>query len=659
MSVALAPTMRRRRAKRHTDGNVVSVLALLLLSIVPYLNSLPNSFVYDDRFQVLNNPYAHSFRYLGKIFGSTVWTFQGAQGVSNYYRPLMTLEYLVCYKLFGPVPFGFHLVSIALYATVVLLLFALSERLFGDPLLSVIAAGLFALHPVHTESTAWIAGVNDLELGVAALLVFLCYLRLENAPPRRLWFVQTCGLAAYILALLSKEQALVLPPLLVVYEHFYRPDRGVTSLRVKAGRYAPVCVAAAGYLAFRHFALGGFAPSVARPDLSWRVVLLTAVALTGAYLWKLIWPLHLSAFYVFHESDRLRDPHVLGGIAGIAICIALFAWMWRRHHAISFAVLWMGATIAPVLNARWMPAAVFADRYLFLPSMGFCWLAGWAASSARRATKNAPSLPRAALAGAVPAAIVLVAVLYGIRTVRRNADWRTEETLYRQTLREQPDAQLIRTNLGAVLWDRGDEAGAEREWLESLGPHDPYAITLNNLGMLRAHQKRYDEATDYFDQAMDERPLYMEPHKNLSDMYVDMGRDADAERELRTAIALSPLSVEAHNAYGDFLLDRGRPAEAQQQFAASVRADDNAEAEENLGDILAKNGDTAKARDAYRAAIALDNFNADAYFGIAALDEQAGNNAEAMREYRIGLNTDPNNADALAAMRRLAAAGQR
>ena len=106
--------MRRRRAKRHTDGNVVTVLALLLLSIVPYLNSLPNSFVYDDRFQVLNNPYAHSFRYLGKIFGSTVWTFQGAQGVSNYYRPLMTLEYLVCYKLFGPVPFGFHLVSIAL-----------------------------------------------------------------------------------------------------------------------------------------------------------------------------------------------------------------------------------------------------------------------------------------------------------------------------------------------------------------------------------------------------------------------------------------------------------------------------------------------------------------------------------------------------------------
>ena len=142
-------------AKSNTEA--LAVLGLLLLAVVPYLNSVWGSFVYDDRLQVLENPYAHSFRYLAKIFGTTVWTFQGAQGVSNYYRPLMTFAYLVCYKLFGPIPFGFHLFNLILHAAVVLLLFAVTEQLFGDRLVSLVVAGLFALHPVHTESVAWIA----------------------------------------------------------------------------------------------------------------------------------------------------------------------------------------------------------------------------------------------------------------------------------------------------------------------------------------------------------------------------------------------------------------------------------------------------------------------------------------------------------------------
>src|ERR1700730_10357198 len=84
-------------ATNNTEA--LTVLGLLLLAVVPYLNSVWGSFVYDDRLQVLGNPYAHSFRYLGKSFGTTVWTFEGAQGVSNYYRPLMTFAYLIGYKI--------------------------------------------------------------------------------------------------------------------------------------------------------------------------------------------------------------------------------------------------------------------------------------------------------------------------------------------------------------------------------------------------------------------------------------------------------------------------------------------------------------------------------------------------------------------------------
>src|SRR5437868_10442664 len=163
------------RTESRKDRDPVVFLILILLAFLPYLNTLINGFVYDDRQQILQSPYVHSFRYLGRIFGTTVWTFEGAQGVSNYYRPLMTFAYLISYKLFGLLPFGFHLMNLVLHASVVLLLFAVTEHLFRDRLLSLMAAGLFALHPIHTESVAWIAGITDLELSFFFLLTFLLY----------------------------------------------------------------------------------------------------------------------------------------------------------------------------------------------------------------------------------------------------------------------------------------------------------------------------------------------------------------------------------------------------------------------------------------------------------------------------------------------------
>ena len=637
------------------NRDTLAVLALLLLALVPYLNTLTGGFVYDDREQILENPYVHSFQYVGKIFGSTVWTFQGAQGVTNYYRPLMTLAYLICYRLYGTIPFGFHLLNLMLHAAVVLLVFAVSLRIFGDRLTALLAAGLFALHPIHTESVAWIAGVTDLELSVFFLLTFLLYLRLGDRPAATRFGIASL-LAVYALALLSKEQALVLPFLAAAYEHFYRPGREATPLKQKLSRYLPLFALAGVYFCFRAFVLGGFAPSVSRPDLNWRTILLSAVALVGQYFWKLVWPLQMSAFYVFHASQRFGEPQVIAGIAVILGCVALFVWLWRRDRSASFAFLWMAATIAPVLNARWMPAGVFAERYLYLPSVGFCWLIAWAVANCWRVGTTAASTRRydlRFLRPSVPIAVGLVAVLYGARTVHRNRDWRSDEALYTQTLAQQPDAQIIRTNLGAIYFDRGDLVSAEREWLTSLGPARPYASTLSNLGLLRARQERYDEAIAYFERAIAERPNYMSPHKNLAQTYAAMGRDDDAEREYRVAIGLAPLSSGAHNEYAKYLLERGRSVEAQEQFAISAQVDPNSEAQVNLGNFLASAGDTVRARAAYSSAVSMDPFDSRAHFGLAKLDEASGRLSEALNGYRAGLQTDPANAQARDAVMRL------
>ena len=127
-----------------SDGAVVFVL--LLVAFLPYANTLTAGFVYDDYPQLVDNPYVHNFRHLREVFATNVWSFQGAQGTTNYYRPLMTLGFLICYTAFGPLPFGFHLFNVALHAAVVCVLFFLTKRLFGSARLAFLAAALFALH---------------------------------------------------------------------------------------------------------------------------------------------------------------------------------------------------------------------------------------------------------------------------------------------------------------------------------------------------------------------------------------------------------------------------------------------------------------------------------------------------------------------------------
>src|ERR1700730_18183483 len=149
----------------ESQREIVTFLVLSVLAFLPYANTLLNTFVYDDYFQVVENPYVHSFRYLREIFATTVWSFQGANGITNYYRPLMSFGYVLVYQIAGAVPFSFHLANVALNVVGVLLVFSVAGGMSGDRV-GLTAAVLFAVHPLHTESLAWMAAVTDLELSV-------------------------------------------------------------------------------------------------------------------------------------------------------------------------------------------------------------------------------------------------------------------------------------------------------------------------------------------------------------------------------------------------------------------------------------------------------------------------------------------------------------
>jgi len=631
--------------KNQSRREINQVCFLLFLALATYANSLLNGFIYDDSQQILENPYVHSFRHVREIFTTSVWSFQGAEGILSYYRPLMTFGYMICWKFFGSVPLGYHIVSVVMNAVIVLLVFFVGRRLFRDDVVAFAAAAIFALHPVHTESVAWVAGVTDLELTFFYLLTFWLFLDISRVGTPQVWLRSILMTASFGLALLSKEQAATLPVLATLHEHFYRDDHAATTFYQKFSRYGALWATVSVYLLVRSHLLGAFLPGTRHESVSYYEVILSAVSLVGKYIGKLLWPVHLALFYDIHKSTSLFQPTVILGLVSLAVCCLLFIWTGMRGPA-SFAVVWFLLTLAPVLNMRWMVSNVFAERYLYLPSVGFSWLAAYGVRKLWLLLDLRPAVWRGALAFSLGA----LGIVCVIKTVRQNMVWRDQETFIRHSLASSSDGGFTRANLGAIDWDRGDMAGAEREWLQAFSEQPKNAILLEDLALLCAKQQRSLEAIDYFQRAIQLQPNYLHAHLTFGKFYQDLGRLADAEKEYRTAVRLSPLSIQARNDLGELLFNEGRVAEAAEEFQRSIDIDYSGVAFDRLGDINLGWGNGKQAEWAYAQAASLNPFDTHAHFGLGKLYRANGQVTEAIREYEAGLQTDPFNAEGLAAV---------
>ncbi|HEY6290437.1 MAG TPA: tetratricopeptide repeat protein [Terriglobia bacterium] len=637
---------------RRTRRDAALMTALTAVAALPYLNALANGFVYDDNLQVISNPYLRSFHYLRPIFTSSAWSFVGgASGVTNYYRPLMTFGYLLCFQLFGPSAFAFHLMNLLVHVAVVLLLYRLSARLFQDWRVGLAAALIFALHPVHSESVDWVGAITDLELTLSYLAAFWFYLRIPRLAHARLgwqWLgTQGALIASLILALLSKEQALTLPLIATLYEHFYREDRSETSVFEKIARYAPAWLLLPAYLLIRGRFLGGFAPAPSgRPYVFLDQQLLSAGALLGQYAGKILWPVRLCMYYTFPASWMALLPAMLGGIATLMAGTLLFVLLWKKARLASFGLVWFLITLAPVLNIRWMPAAAFAERYLYLPSVGLCWLIAWAAVRLWDVAGLRGRAWRLVLAS-VAAALAILAVA---RIVTRNRDWKDETVLFRRTLEVSPDAYVIHTDLGKVYWDQGQHQLAAQEWQAAARLAPNSAVVLDNLGLVLTKEHRYDEALDDLKRALQQSPDDTMAHIGLGSTYEEMGLPADAQREFETAVRLSPLNSFARDKLGQLYLDGRRYGDAEGQFRTSLAVEPTASAWLGLGVARWRQGDPKEAERDFKTAQAADPKEGRIHFIMAMFYGSTGRKAEALSEYQAGLTLDPASPQAPAAL---------
>jgi len=627
------------------------LMVLLLLATLPYIGILRNDFAYtyDDRVLILDNPYVHNFQHLREVLTTTLFSSLGAQGGTPYYRPLATLCFLFCYQIFGPVAYGFHLVSLLLHAAAAGVLFLLAEQLLGDRVAAFAAAGLFALHPVHVEAVAWISAVTDLEVTLFYLLTFWCFLRIA-APggERRIWAAAAMT-ASFVLAIFSKEQALTLPLLALVYEHFYRGDRGETTPFQKMLRYGPLWLVGLGYALLRVRLMGVFAHTTGMHPIDLPETLLSALALVGQYLGILLWPARLSAFHPFHASINFLEIPVLVGVGALGLCAYLFFDLWRRARPASFGIPWLFFTLAPVLNARLMSAYVFGERYAYLPSVGFCIVAGWACATLWQAASSRREVLRTTLlvAGCV------VASLCALRISVRVLDWQDDITLFTQALAAEPGDYRCHDALGLAYWIRGDSDKAEREWQETLRLEPNNNQTLELLGALYAQRKRLDLAIPLLERSLLLNPRNEDAHMNLGAAYAETGKMDRAEEQFHAAVLLSPLNFNAHNMLGKLYFDSNRLPQAEQQFLQSLECEPNLAAYDHLGYIYAQWGDHDRAEKSFKAALGMKCTDSHAHFHLGLIYAATGRNAQAVEELQAALAADPNNPEIRSALDKL------
>ncbi len=555
-------------------GLVSALLVVATIAGCAYLAGIPGDFVYDDHRLIgknegLRRPFDARRAFLRDYYASDV----DRMGL-GYYRPVAILANEADFRRGDGEPLAFHVTNLLLHAACSVLVVLLARRLLGGSVLAALASGLvFALHPAHAESVAFISGRVDPLATLFALAAILAHLAANRSRRPVPWrFVQ--GLA-WLLALLSKEMAVTAPLLALLLETAEegRPPRGRIARR--ATRYLPYAAALAPYLAMRFVALGtlvgeptGATASLARP-----------LVVLGSYLAWLVLP---------PPGLHLEPAPVSGSLAVLAACLALgiaaaAMALWRRRERVAAALIgWCVLTLAPVVQLRPIETDL-SERFLYLPSVGASVLLGLLLARTRR---------RVVAAGALA---VLVAV-YGTFLLQRNAIWRDELRLWRAKLEEDPGSVKANLNLGRALASRRDPSGARaayeralalspeleaaiRAEMASLAAGESDADPLgalrraleatpddgslwSNLGFLLLEREDARGAAEAFERAVSLVPLRSTAWLGMALASVELGERDGAARAAERALALNPGLGLARLVLAECALREGRACEA-------------------------------------------------------------------------------------------------
>ncbi len=563
-----------------SEARWLPIGVILLLTFLAYSGTLWFHFVYDDRGQILANAQVHYWRFAPHYFTEGVWSFAYPSILGNYYRPVFLLLLLINYKIFGPYPAGWHLVSIGAQVGVTYLVYRLVGRIVRDRRTAMIAALIFGLTPVHIESVAWISGVTDPLLALFLLPSFLCYLNGRESRVHRRWW-QAGSVAFYGLAMLSKETALILPMLIFAYEWLWREKTeaafnwksALAGVRQSLIPTTPFLSLTIAYLVARWHVLKGLGHNMV--PLAVSTIIFTWPKLFCFYLLHLAWPFNLSAFYDMPYIERPGFESFFLPVAGLVAAGAM-VWLWARRlektspgarRTVAFACAWLLVPFVPLLDLSVLPVGEIAhDRYLYLPSIGFAILAAMAIRRIHEGSRELLGLPAAQ--AAVVAALALV---LGVGTALQDRYWANDILLYSRGVARTPKNKLARTNLGNALGEQGMYAPAINLYREVLATDPHFWLATYNMGYTYYRMGRLDDAERYLEKAIAINGVDSDEYFYLGLTLLKLGRVKQAGQSVRHAVELQPDGFAYHFAMGMILKLERNPQGALREFQKELK----------------------------------------------------------------------------------------
>ncbi len=672
---------------------VCLLLAAVTLAVFwPLKNS---EYLYlDDPTYTTSNPYVRQ----GLTLDGVVWAFTTRQA-SNWH-PLTWLSHMLDASLFGLAPAGPHVVNVLLHVANTILLFLVLRELTGTHWRSAFVAALFALHPLHVESVAWIAERKDLLSTWFLLLTLWAYgryaggarvqghkseaggqkpevrdFRSDLRPPAfagatsgrptsgSYWLV----LLFFALGLMSKPMLVTLPFMLLLLD--YWPLKRVSSWRSlvleKWPFFAVSGISCLITFAAQSRALGSFV------KFPMTVRLENAMVSYARYLGKMFWPADLALPY----------PHPgHWPFASVALATALIAGLCivvlRLGRQLPFLItgwFWFLGTLIPVIGLIQVGTQSMADRYTYVPLIGLFILFAWGADAALKRWR----VPRvtAGVAG------VLIVAACATRTTGQLRYWRNSETLFRHTIAVTGNNPLALGNLGLYLYDHGRWQEAIEDYHQALrlnpsdyaaydnlgfcyynqgrleeamtnyyqalriNPND--ANTLNNLGSALARQKNFARAVECYEAALQSRPDYPDAHNNLGVVLDELGKTAEAIQHYRRALRLAPDNVQAHNNLANALVGQGKVNEAIDHYRQALRLDPQfTQALNNLAWVVAGTSHYGEAVLYLEQALRLKPQDEVLHRNLANILARMGRSEEAIRQYLEAIRLEPADAEA-------------
>jgi tetratricopeptide (TPR) repeat protein len=563
---------------------------LLFLTLLAYVPAMQGGFIWDDDSYVTENQTLRSLEGLEKIWVQPNSTPQ--------YYPLVFSSFWLEYKLWGLNPTGYHLVNILLHALSALLLYRLLVYLNVPG--AWLAAAVFALHPVHVESVAWVAERKNVLSGFFYFSSAFCLFRFfglagEGEKKSNLWWY-AAGLLLFACALLSKTVTSTLPAAMLLVLWWKRGSVKGRELAALAPFFALGLAMglATAWLEKHHVGAMG-----SQWDLSLVESFLVAGHALWFYLGKLVWPRELIFNYPRWQVDASIWWQYLYPAGVVLVVVILWLYRKRLGRGPLVGVLFFCGTLFPALgflDVYPFRYSYVADHFQYLASVGLIvLLVGLISKAVSRWDRRITSFL------ALP-----VLLLLGWQTWHQGYVYRDVKTLWSDTIKKNPLSWMAHNNLGAVLADEGRVGEALSHYSRALQLNASHPEIHNNLANILVKLGKFHEAETHYLRALQIEPEYVKAHNNLGNLLAAQGRLDEAIAHYSEALRLRPDYAEAHSNLGNVLASQGKFREAVDQYSEALRIKpDNAQTHYNLGNTLAIMGRLEEAIDQYTEALRL------------------------------------------------------